>query len=373
MVDKKLPIHLVLENLKNRINNIPLGNPQFADPRYQEIELSSKHFHPIETFDNNRAICYIDGGNIAIARAPNFVVELTRLHSCKYQGRERIRNVLPSRIEFYTVCCATLENDKIMYETEIIPVKDEWIKFLPNSKDLKFDSFDVTLMSGRQRASIDRVADSTRLFAEWSYTKYLIENELDKNDIVVKDGSLQTLVTNEAKYANKTYDKAIRKGVIFSGLSKTSSLFTTTGYPLLSSISELAENTNLKDESWYYHPIVDIVHPDHRAEMFAVKLHKNSEYVFRFEILRDQFLNMSSEDVDSVIGALALNSNDICFPGYPYGLIEADRFARISNQERGSHEIQFMSVSASSGFWASINRHLKCVNAHSMLDNLAGE
>jgi hypothetical protein len=226
-------------------------------------------------------------------------------------------------------------------------------------------------MYGKQRVSIDRVADSARLFAEWSYTKHLIENELDKNDIVVKDGSLQTRVTNEAKYANQAYDAAIQKEVIFSGLSKTSSLFTTTGYPLLSAISELAENTNLKDKSWYYHPIVEIIHPDHRAEMFAIKLHKHSEYIFRFEILRDQFRNMSSEDVDSVISAIAKNSNDFCFPGYPYGLIEADRFARVFNQERGSHEIQMMS--ASSGFWASINKHLKCVNAHSMLDNLAGE
>ena len=40
-----------------------------------------------------------------------------------------------------------------------------------------------------------------------------------------------------------------------------------------SAIHELSEKSQLKDSAWCYHPIVDINQPDHRAEMYAVKLH----------------------------------------------------------------------------------------------------
>jgi len=374
LANKMLPIHKVIENLRKRIAEMPLGDPNFADPRYQPVKLSAKNFHPIKTPQRNRTICYVDGGNAQIVCAPNFIVELARLHFCRFKGRERIKlTASPQSIVFYTVCCATAEGGKIKYETEFVPVKDEWAKFLPDIADLKFDSFDKTLMVGNQRAPIDRVSNSARTFAEWSFARHLIDEELEEGDILVRDGSLQTVVRNESKYANRAYSAAMKKGVIFTGLSKTSSLFTTTGYPLLSSINELAEGTPLKDGSWYYHPIVKITHPDHRAEMFAVKLHDISEYVFRFEILRDQFQDMSSKEIESVIGALAVNARDIGFPGYPYGLVEADRLARITGHERDSQEVQFMSASASAGIWKILKRHVKCVDAHSLLNKLGGE
>jgi len=372
--DRMLPIHKVIENLRKRIGEMPLGDPNFADPRYQPIKMGVNNFHPIKIPDSDRTICYVDGGNAQIACAPNFIVELARLHFCRFKGRERIRlTSLPQSIVFYTVCCATAEGDRIKYETEFVPVRDEWAKFLPDITDLKFDSFDDTLMIGRQRAPIDRVSNSARTFAEWNFARHLIGEELEEGDILVRDGSLQTVVTNESKYANRAYSAAIKKGVVFTGLSKTSSLFTTTGYPLLSSINELAETTPLKDGSWYYHPIVKITQPDHRAEMFAVKLHDISEYVFRFEILKDQFQDMSSKEIESVIGALAVNARDIGFPGYPYGLVEADRLARITGHERDSQKVQFMSASASAGIWDILLRHVKCVDAHSILNKLAGE
>ena len=374
LADTVLPIHKVVENLKKRIGKMPLGDPNFADPRYEPIKLNVKNFHPIKIRNGDRTLCYVDGGNAQITWAPNFIVELTRLHFCRFKGRERIRSSsLPQIIEFYTVCCAIAEGNRIKYETEFVPVRDEWIKFLPDVADLKFDSFDETLMVGRQRAPIDRVSSSARTFAEWGLASHLIEEELEEGDILVRDGTLQTIITNEFKYANRAYRVAMKKGVVFTGLSKTSSLFTTTGYPLLSSINELAESTPLKDGSWYYHPIVKITHSDHPAEMFAVKLHDITEYVFRFEILRDQFQDMSSKEVESVIGALAVNARDIGFPGYPYGLVEADRLARVTSHERNSQEVQFMSASASAGIWDALLRHVKCVDAHSILNKLAGE
>jgi hypothetical protein len=47
------------------------------------------------------------------------------------------------------------KGNKIIYETELVPVKDEWIELLPESVDMSFNSMDRTLMTGLQRASID--------------------------------------------------------------------------------------------------------------------------------------------------------------------------------------------------------------------------
>jgi len=369
-----LPIHKVVDNLRKRLAHIPFGNPTFGDERYESIELDGKNFHLIKRIDSERKICFVDGGNVQIANAPNFIVELTRLYFCMSRAAKKVMpRFLPQRIEFYTVCCAHPEGDRIQYRTEFIPVRDEWLSFLPDVTDLKFDSFDDTIMLGRQRASIDRVSDSARVFAEWKLASFVLSEELEENDILVRDGTLQTFVTNEVKYANKTYEAALKNHVIFAGLSKTSSLFTTTGYPLLASIKELAESTHLKDKAWYYHPIVRITHPDHRAEMYAAKLHPASEYVFRLEILREQAQKMSSEETESILGTIANNSLDITFPGYPYGLIEADSLARIEMRERDSQEMQFMSASASAGLWATLSKCIKCADAHTVLDKLRGE
>jgi len=367
----ELPLYHVLDNLRQRISTLPRGDPHFTDPRYHPIPLNPKYVHPITVPDESQTICYLDGGNVAIARAPNFIVELTRLYYCKFHEKEKLHGDLPHRIEFYTVCCSSAEKEQIIYQTEFIPVRPEWTRFLPETRDLRFNSFDITLMMGQQRALIDQVADSARLFAEWSYAQHLITEELDANDIFVKDGTLQTGVTNEAKYADAAYAAALHRGVIFTGLAKTSRLFTTTGYPLFSAINSVANDTEYAAEAWFYNPIVDIGHPDHRAEMFAVRLQRNSEYVFRFEILHDQFRKMAKDEVISVIGTLAQNSVDMCFPGYPYGLIEADKLARVTGRERDSLNVQFRSVAVSTGLWSFLNDHLKCINAHALLDNLA--
>ena len=108
LVNKTLPIHKVIENLRKRIGEMPLGDPNFADPRYQPVKLSAQNFHPIRILDNDKTLCYVDGGNAQIACAPNFVVELARLHFCRFRGRARIKsNSIPHSIEFYTICCAT--------------------------------------------------------------------------------------------------------------------------------------------------------------------------------------------------------------------------------------------------------------------------
>ena len=41
-----------------------------------------------------------------------------------------------------------------------------------------------------------------------------------------------------------------------------------------------------------------------------------------------------NKDVEMIVNQIANNAKDVVFPGYPYGLILADKFARISNNEK---------------------------------------
>ena len=44
-----------------------------------------------------------------------------------------------------------------------------------------------------------------------------------------------------------------------------------------------------------------------------------------------------------VFGFLAVQSKDLVLPGYPYGLIKADRLARVSESEKAYHRTRFLS------------------------------
>jgi len=71
-----------------------------------------------------------------------------------------------------------------------------------------------------------------------------------------------------------------------------------------------------------------------------------------------------------VTSALASNSKDISFPGYPYGLIDADGFARVGGEEVEAYRVPLMSEICRRSVWAKISRHVCSGNAHGVLDVL---
>lgn len=373
MIDEKSqPISEVVDFLGRTLIDVPLGEPKFADKRYCPHTLSTENFFPLPKRKNSGKIAFIDGGSAEIISAPNFAIGLNRVYFCLFHRDQRIEPVnMPSKIDFFTICFSEMSNNEIIYKTEIIPLMNVWKRFLPDKEDLEFNSFDKTLMTGFQRIKINRILDVTRAFAEWRFSKHIIDFELEKSDIIVRDGTLQTIVTNEAKYSKEAYDSAIKKGAYLTAISKTSTLFTTTGQPLFPSINILSENSTIRDRPWYYYPIVNIIHPDHKAEMFAIKLHENSEHVFRFEILKDQVTKHNLGEVELILSSLAANSRDIGFPGYPYGLIDADRFARVQISEKTTREFQLRSVlSSQKPLWKKISKFVKSSDAHEILNKL---
>ena len=80
-------------------------------------------------------------------------------------------------------------------------------------------------------------------------------------------------------------------------------------------------------------------------------------------------MDLSNENINNTVSALKQNSKDPVFLGYPYGLIEADKFARISNNEAEYLRMTFVAKACKS--FDKIKQHLNALNAHSILDNIS--
>jgi len=358
------------EFLDSSIAEDELGQPYFGNPDYEKMPFPPASFVPIQDFEPSMRTAFVDGGNQEIIGAPNFSAQINRVYFNIFRGRERLLpKSLPRRVEFYSATMASYRDEGIFYDTSVFPAKAEFEGLVPCER-LTFSSLDRTVSVGNQRADIRHVASVARRFAEWEFTKHVIENELEKGDMIVHDGSLQTSLTNEYKYLDRAVEAALTKGVVFAGISKTSTLFTTTGLSLLGAVQQLAEDYGVKGP-WCL-PIAKVANILHNAFIYVVKLHENAKYVFRYEIYGEQAKKMSDDELCAVSSALVSNSKDISFPGYPYGLIDADRFARVGGEEIDAYRVPLLSEISKRGKWKKISRHICSGDAHGVLDVLKG-
>ena len=125
-----------------------------------------------------------------------------------------------------------------------------------------------------------------------------------------------------------------------SALAKTSSLFTVNG----NSPATLLKQLHSK-ETWFYAITENTA---------LVKLHPQANHIFRFEGNRE------------ILPFLISNSHDALFLGYPYGLILADKLARVSNQEKSNLAANFLLRAEN----REIRDYLYSGNTHEILDRL---
>ena len=310
---------------------------------YKPSEISKDNFSEIKELDLKNKIAFVDGGNAEILKAANFSLQLIRVYYTIYQNNKRIEN---KRYEFYLLIKSSESNNKIVYKTKTFGDKilDE----------LEFDSFDKTLMQGTSRADVSFVGNVIRRFSELNIAKELVKKSA-KDDIVVLDGSLEFKYTNEEKILDDIYSLCDNKEVIFCGFSKTCELLTDKGSSFIGLISEMQPNYN-----WSYYPVAEF--KDSKYDILFSKLSKRSNYIFRIDINHINKIN-------DVLSLLMKNSNDPIFLGYPYGLVEADKFARVSNKELELLKTKFMIKAGKD--WKSINNLLKTKDSHGILDRIS--
>ncbi len=363
----------MIENLDRQIEDRDLGNPFFGSENYVTYPFSPDNFKEIYRGTTDRTLAFVDGGNQEILGAPNFSIQVNRVCFNMFNGSERILpRDLPRRIEFLSATYSKFRDEEIHYHTMIFPLSDRFASSLPAEADLCFSSVDNSLTEGRMRADISRVASISRRFAEWSFSVQVIGEELKEGDVLIRDGTLQVPITNEPQYAERAYEIAEQRGVIFTGLAKRSSLYTSSGLSLLGAARKLAERHRIPYGSWYYHPIADCRGTEHKADIFLLRLSPDSERVFRYEIYKNQTRRLDDQQLADIFGGLAENASDISFPGYPYGLVEADSHSRIRSRELPRYRMSTLSEISRQEKWEKFSSHIESSDAHSVLNRMVG-
>ncbi|MBI2134567.1 DNA double-strand break repair nuclease NurA [Candidatus Woesearchaeota archaeon] len=323
---------------------------KFSDPNYRAFPFDRNNFHYIGKANTNNKIAFIDGGSSEIIKSANFSLNMIRVYYSIFQNNKRIKS---NKKEFYAFTNAIEKDNEIYYNTEIISREN----IIPDKNDLLLSSFDETIKQGITRANISNVSNLIRRFSELKIAENIIDT-LEKEDIIVLDGSLQCTFTNEKKYMNVLFEKAIKKGIIISGLSKTTTLMTDKG----NSITNALNNFKIEGK-WHYNPVAEIKSNEHKADMSFAKLHEKARHIFRLEIYKEQ-----KDKLNEVISLLSDNAKDPVFIGYPYGLIDADKNARISNNEKDMLKT-FFSVKFGKD-WEKIAETLTSIDAHEVLDRV---
>ncbi len=337
-------IDKIIEELKNatkeKQGSILLEN--------KTIPLSKDNFHILNKTASSRKIAYIDGGNAEILGGADFSLHFIRAYAAIFKGNKTIDRI---KSEFYVLTNAVADKSRIIYKAKIFSLSSS------SADEISFDSEDETLRDGLNRADVGKIGSIIRRFAELLLAKKAI-SMLEKGDIIVLDGSLKCNVPGESEHMQNLYSKGIEKGIIISSLNKTSRIFTDKGGCFLSQLTNL---TNLP--AWYYSPPIELDNNKHQACISFTKLNKSSSYVFSIEVCKKQ-----KEHLKNIAEELASNSNDAVFPGYPYGLILADRFARVSNEEKEHLATIFQAKAGRE--WNFLKKHLNALNAHSILDDM---
>ncbi|MBN1544653.1 DNA double-strand break repair nuclease NurA [Candidatus Woesearchaeota archaeon] len=314
---------------------------------------SKDRFHSIPDIGSGDCprVVFIDGGNAGIFSSPDFCVHFIRIFHTEYEGNRRVSC---SADGFYVLCRAEAgalkDGGRIVFSAKMFP---SCVKSLTDSfftERFEFDPLDKSLLEKNSRMAMSRVPGMVRRIAELS-TALLLASKAGRGDNIIVDGDFCTRTVYEKKLVDALARFAGR-GVSIAGLSKTSDLITSGGCSVTKVLSAAAPAG-----AWYYSPAAV---RKGTAVSFA-KLHPESDYIFKLETL-------AATMPEDVLKVLSANSTDAVFLGYPYGLIEADRFARVSEREKGILRTMFM-AKAGKG-WESLAGAEKSLDAHSVLDNI---
>ncbi len=274
------------------------GLPVIGDA--EPVPLNIENFHRIEGTNDGKKLCFVDGGNNRIALYPGGAVDVMRLYYSIFRGGEKIEF---GRYDF--ILDSRYDPEERSYLVEIYDLSSS--NLLPEK---------MSVEENYVKEGAKEIGSFVRRIGEW----LLVERISDKCDYVIRDGSLQTGEKGEWEYQERALQSV--KGII--GISKTCSLITTRGYSLVAAIHHLSIKHGIK-APWYYNPIAKNISTI-RGDLFVIKLHPFSEYAFRSEIYPESV----SHDI---LSELIFISSDPTFLGYPYGLIDADLNARVSDEE----------------------------------------
>ena len=297
-MDDSNNIFKVLRQVSRRSVIGDYGIPNIANA--EPAAFSKNNFHSLDMAQ--RKLCFVDGGNNTVYLAPGHSLQLVRLYYSIFDGDNKVEE----HVYTYVVDGEYIPEDR----RYIVDVYD-----LDNTGLYEPHMYIPEAVFSEEK--IKGVGAYIRRIGEW----LLMERVADKCDYVVHDGALQTGEREEYRYQERVFSKV--RGII--GLSKTCTLMTTKGVSIVAAVHHLANRHGI-NAPWYYYPVARNISTI-RGDMFIVKLHPASRYAFRTEVY-------SKNDAENdILSALVSVSNDALFVGYPYGLLDADIHARVTDEE----------------------------------------
>ena len=335
------------------------------------FSISEDRIFKIPEVSDSRKLGFVDGGTEPLIKGSDFSISISRIAGVIFDSQKMIApEKLPTIVEFYSATiCEKEESGELIFRTSFFPKDDNYKSYLPKA-DIEIPLKDPSIkMQGRFLMPIENHGGIAMRFAEWTYANHFIKSELNNGDIFLRDGSLQTGYSNEIDLANAVYTEGINKNVYITGLSKSCRLLNESGSSLNSQIFIIG-NSKFPKDSWYYYPIKKITRVDNQADLFFVRLNKDSPYSFRFDIYIKQSKDLSKEEREVIISNIANNSRDPSLLGYPYGLIKVDQLARISKKEIESYKIQLLIEFDKDVFNKFISPRLRSIDAHDILNKI---
>lgn len=341
-------ISSVIDGIRKKMETDDTGMPYMPEFGGVCKEITKENLKRISARDYMCKIAFVDGGNAEVFLTPSISIHMIRVYCSIFENKKR---KFRKKIECIS---ATFSNysDELIYEINLFPLSRLPDDFkLKNSWKIK--SSEIQKMDIRYE--ISAIGVEVRKFLEWKMADY-VSNYLDDDDIIVMDGSLYAPGPIESHYAEEFISKS---KFIIGGVSKTCSLITTSGVPVLVAVRELARRFGIDDSAWYYFPLAS----SNNRKTGVAKFHRMSTHVFRMDIIGDE--------IEKFASAVANHSKDVAFIGYPYGLIDADRNARVTNAEQKVlSSLIVNSLSSCMDDSEKISMHLSALDAHERLNLL---
>jgi hypothetical protein len=302
-----------------------------------------EEFMPIGKAKVTKKIAFIDGGIQPIIESASLAVYFSRVYCGIYNGNSRAASRL---FEFYIVIRTDAQERGISFKAELVHTQGEF-----SFPVLEFKSDDRALMVGENPVEMGAVGNCVRRLAELSVASQVKE----RGALIVMDGSLDCRLPFEKKFLDALRDSVAADSNSVAGISKTSGLRAGDG----DSVYAILERSCPRKARWFLPASKLPLRADMPGTFFA-KLHERSEHNFRIDFLSPE------EGCEGMLSLIADNSTDPVFLGYPYGLIEADRLARVSNQER--EQVRLMVFSSLGKDFSRLRPYLRSMDAHSILD-----
>jgi len=295
-------------------NKIEEGDKiDYQKQEYETFPITKKNFHKLDSIKDKK-IAFVDGGNITLIETPAYCVYLVRVFGALFEGNKKIET---KKYECFVL--ATKKTTEVFWEGENLEVKK--------------DNYEISKSGEIIRKQFE----------------LLLAKQFTKADLIVLDGTLEATNKEEKALFENLYAEAKKSNCTVSALAKTISLTTKKGISLHNYLTSLSP-----EGKWICKNIIKTTSEMHQAKISFLRLNESSKHVFRFEVNGDE----------EVASWLVEHSTDASFPGYPYGLIYVDMFARVTNEEKSYFATRFMTEHQ------KIEQDILSLNAHSILDTM---